>query len=287
MKYKLVALDLDGTLLGPDHRVSDANVAAITAAQDAGTLVVPCTGRGWRESVSWIENVTGLTYGVFNTGEVVVDMKDGKAIDVADYESALALQLVEFLRDLPDAVLVYQEHGRAGRDYLVTGDGQLMDNTRRWFDMNDIRYHENAHPTEDDLRHCLRVGVVIGGEQAFEVEKRVNERFGDQVDLHCFAGVPTAADPSRDRVYIVEIFPKGVTKWRGVLWLARQHSIDPAAVATIGDEINDTAMIQHAGLGIAMGNAKPSIKEIAGRQTLSHSEDGVAHAIRQMLDGAW
>ena len=287
MKYRLIALDLDGTLLGPDHRVSDANVSAILAAQAAGAMVVPCTGRGWRESVSWIANVTGLEFGVFNTGAVVVDMADGRAIDIADYEPALALELVEFLRDLPDAVLVYQEHSRAGREYLVTGDGQLMDNTRRWFEMNDIRYHQEPHPTQDDLRHCLRVGVVVGSEIAFDVERRVLSHFDQRVDLHCFAGVPTAADPDRDRVFIVEIFPKGVNKWRGVHWLARQHGIDPAHVATVGDEINDAAMIQHAGLGVAMGNAQPSIKQLADRHTLPHAQDGVAHAIRHMLDGTW
>ena len=287
MKYRLIALDLDGTLLGPDHRVSDANVAAILAAQAAGAMVVPCTGRGWRESVGWIANVTGLQFGVFNTGAVVVDMADGRAIDVAAYEPALALELVEFLRDLPDAVLVYQEHGRTGREYLVTGDGRLMDNTRRWFEMNDIRYLEQRHPREADLHHCLRVGVVVGGEMAFDVERRVTRHFADRVDLHCFPGVPTAADPSRDRVFIVEIFPKGVNKWRGVAWLAEQHGIDPAQVATVGDEINDTAMIRHAGLGVAMGNARDAIKQLADRQTLPHVEDGVAHAIRQMLAGHW
>lgn len=285
MKYRLIALDLDGTLLGPDHKVSDENLAAIADARTAGAMVVPCTGRGWRESLSSLVDVPNLEHGVFNTGAVVVEMKSGKAIDLAAFEPHVVLELVEFLRDLPDAVLVYQEHERTGRDYLVTGDGALTDNTQRWFEMNQIRFQENRRPTDVDLHHSLRVGVVVAGRRAFDIEKQVTERFADRVSLHCFAGVPTTS--SEDAVYIVEVFAAGVNKWRGVRWLAEQHGIAPEQVAALGDEVNDLAMLEHAGLGVAMGNAVDQAKAAADRQTLTHAEHGVAHAIRQMLDGAW
>ncbi|MEL7088270.1 MAG: HAD hydrolase family protein, partial [Planctomycetota bacterium] len=189
------------------------------------------------------------------------------------------------LRDLPEAVLVYQEHGQTGRDYLVTGDGQLTANTQRWFEMNDIRFHENRRPAVEDLHHSVRVGVVATGQRAFEVEAQVTERFGDRISLHCFAGVPTTA--KEDAVFIVEIFAAGVNKWRGVSWLAEQHGIAPEAVAAVGDEINDLAMLQHAGLGVAMGNAVERAAAVADRHTHNNTDHGVAHAIRQMLDGAW
>ena len=285
MKYRLIALDLDGTLLGPDHRVSAANRAAIADAQAAGALVVPCTGRGWRESLTSLEGVPGLTVGIFNTGGAVVEIDSGRAVDLAAFEPHLVLELIEFLRDLPEAVLVYQEHGQTGRDYLVTGDGAITDNTRRWFEMNDIRFHEDRHPTADDLHHSVRVGVVATGQRAFDVEQQVVERFGDRISLHCFAGVPTTS--TEDAVFIVEIFALGVNKWRGVSWLAEQHGIPPEAVAAIGDEINDLAMLEHAGLGVAMANAVEPARQAADRHTHSHADDGVAHAIRQMLAGVW
>lgn len=285
MKYRLIALDLDGTLLAPDHHVSAENCAAIAEAQAAGTLVVPCTGRGWRESLLSLTGVPGLSVGIFNTGGAVVEIESGKAVDLAAFEPHLVLELVEFLRDLPEAVLVYQEHGQAGRDYLVTGDGKLTDNTQRWFEMNDIRFHENRKPTADDLHHSVRVGVVATGQRAFDVETQVTERFGDRISLHCFAGVPTTA--KEDAVFIVEIFAASVNKWRGVSWLARQHGIPSEAVAAIGDEINDLAMLEHAGLGVAMGNAVDRAKAIANQHTHTNADHGVAHAIRQMLDGAW
>jgi len=284
MKYRLIALDLDGTLLGPDHRISPENLDAIAAAQDAGALIVPCTGRAWRES-SVLDQVPGLSRGVFNTGAVVVEMDSGRAVDLAEFEPNLALEIVEFLRSLPEAVLVFQEYSRAGRDFLVTGDGEVTANTQRWFEMNNLRVEENRNPTADDLRHSLRVGVVASGRTAFDVEQRVIERFGDRVSLHCFAGVPTAK--KEDEVFILEVFALGVNKWRGLAWLADQHGIAVDQTAAIGDEINDLAMLENAGLGIAMANAVDQARDAADRQTLSNAEHGVAHAIRQMLSGKW
>lgn len=285
MKYQMIALDLDGTLLGPDHTVSAENLAAIAEAQDAGVLVVPCTGRGWRESLNALGGIPNLSLGVFNTGAVVVEMGAGRAVDLADFEPHLALELVEFMRDLPQAVLVFQEHDRTGRDFLVTGDGAVTDNTKRWFAMNNLLVEENRHPTADDLHHSVRVGVVATGRSAFDVEERLTKRFADRIDLHCFAGVPTAK--AEDAVFIVEVFAKGVNKWRGLAWIADQHGIPHDQVAALGDEINDLAMLEHAGLGIAMANAVPRAVEAANRQTLSNADHGVAHAIRQMLDGKW
>ncbi|MEM6458355.1 MAG: HAD-IIB family hydrolase [Planctomycetota bacterium] len=285
MKYDLLALDLDGTLLGPDHRVSAANRTAIADALDAGVTVVPCTGRGWRESLNALGDVPGLELGVFNTGSAVVEMDSGAAVDIADFEPHVALELVEFLRDLPEAVLVFQEHTRTGRDFLVTGDGAVTANTRRWFTMNRLLVEEVRHPTCEDLRHSLRVGVVAAGRHAFDIEARLIETFADRVDLHCFAGVPTA--DKEDAVFIVEVFARGVDKWRGLSWIAAQRGIPPERVACVGDEINDLAMLQNAGLGVAMANAVERAKSAADRETLGHDQDGVAHAIRRMLEGDW
>ena len=285
MKYRLLAIDLDGTLLSPDLTISPANAAAIADARAAGCLVVPCTGRGWRESTTPLAAAPGFTVGVFNSGAAVVDMATGRALDLAAFEPHVVLDLIEHLRSLPEAVLVYQDRGRTGRDYLVTGDGELNANTRRWFTMNDLAVAEVRHPSVDDLHHSLRVGLVAKGDRAFAVERDVIEHFGDVTDVHAFAGVPTAA--AEDRVFIAEVFAKGVTKWRGLQYLMEQQGIAAAEVAVIGDEINDLAMLEHAGLAVAMANAVAPAKALADRHTRSNADDGVAHAIRHMLDGLW
>ena len=131
----------------------------------------------------------------------------------------------------------------------------------------------------------VAVGVVVAGQRAYDIEQQVIERFDGRVSLHCFAGVPTA--DAEDMVYIVEIFAAGVTKWRGIQYLAQQHGIPDQQIATIGDEVNDLAMLEHAGLGVAMANAVEPAKAVANQHTHSNADHGVAHAIRQMLEGVW
>jgi Cof subfamily protein (haloacid dehalogenase superfamily) len=284
MKYRLIAIDLDGTLFSKHQEVSPANREAVAQAQAAGVVVVPCTGRSWRESFRYLKVVPNLDRGIFNTGAVVAEMQTGRSVDLAAMEPRLVLELVQFLHDLPEAVLVFQDRSRVGRDYLICG-GELTKESKQWFEFNKIETQRINQPTLHDLQHSLRVSVVAFGEHGFDIERRVGERFGDQVSLHCFAGIADA-DESKSR-FMVEVFGAEVNKWRGLKWFASQQGIADEHVAAIGDEVNDIAMLRHAGLGIAMDNAHPAAKEAADRTTLSNAEDGVAHAIEQMLRGKW
>jgi hydroxymethylpyrimidine pyrophosphatase-like HAD family hydrolase len=285
MKYRLVAIDLDGTLLGPDQRVREADAEAIAAACDAGTIVVPCTGRGWRESAPYLQRVGGFEQGVFNSGAIVARMADGGTMNAAGIDADLASQLVDHLSAMPEAVMVYQDANRSGTDYLISGPGPLTDEMQQWFANNDLRVRRVIDPTPDDLRHTLRISLVAIGEHGFDLEKDLAARFGKRIERHCFAGVP-GADRSKAR-FMVEVFAAGVDKWRGVKWLAGQRGIADHEIAAIGDEINDLALLKQAGLGVAMGNASPPAKAAADRLTLSYEAHGVAHALHQMLEGNW
>ncbi|MEO0586176.1 MAG: HAD hydrolase family protein [Planctomycetota bacterium] len=289
MKYKLLAIDLDGTLLRTGGVVSDAHRSAVDRALDAGMLVVPATGRGWREAQIGLKNL-GDTYdrlglGIFNTGACVAHTTTGQSVDLADFEPHLCLELIEHLRPMPEAVLVHMDRHLAGVDYLVTGDGDLTDNTQCWLTQNDLRHKEIRNPCPEDLHHALRVGLVARGQRAFDVCSNVEQAFAGRISVHAFAGVPTAQGEAA--VYIAEVFAAGVNKWRGVQYLMDQHGIAAEQVACIGDEINDLAMLQAAGCGIAMGNAVDQAKAAADRITLPNTQDGVAHAIDQLLDGSW
>jgi len=289
MKYKLLAIDLDGTLLRPGGAVSDAHRNAVDKALDAGLIVVPATGRGWREAQLGLANLgpvyDRLDLGVFNTGACIAKVATGESVALSDFEPRLCLDLVEHLRPMPEAVLVHMDRHLAGVDYLVTGDGELTGNTQRWLTHNDLRHKEIRHPEPDDLHHALRVGLVARGQRAFDVCKDVEQVFAGLISVHAFAGVPTAQGEAA--VYIAEVFAAGVNKWVGLEVIMEQHGITPDQVACLGDEINDLAMLQHAGCGIAMGNAVDQAKAVANRITLDNADDGVAHAIDKLLDGEW
>ncbi len=285
MRYRLIAIDLDGTLLDRRGRVSQTNLDAIAQAQAAGVLVVPCTGRGWRESGAVLAQLPTRGPGVFVSGAMVCDTATGQSIDLAVIEPNLVLALVDFLRHMPEAVLICREPQRCGHDYLVTGDGALTANTQWWFEATGSTVYFKRAVAVEDLHHTLRVGVVAEGGRPLAVAKRVQEAFGDRVFVHCFQAVQT---PNPDQeVHVLEVFANGVDKWRGLGRIIQERGILPSQVAAIGDEVNDVAMLRSAGCGVAMANAAESARAVADRVTRSCEEDGVAHAIGQLLAGVW
>ena len=284
MKYRLIGVDLDGTLLNDRGAISDANRAAIAAAQRAGALVVPCTGRGWREAHMVLRDVPGMELGVFVTGAMVAEIATGQSVDFAVIEPHLAMELVDHLRHEPEAVLVYREPALAGHDYLVTGEGELTPNTEWWFQATGANVHFQRHVTADDLHHTLRVGLVASGERLPDLSQRIKQTFPERVQLHHFAALQREEAES---VHVLEIFASGVDKWRGLTWLADQRGISRDCIAAIGDEVNDLSMIRRATCGVAMGNAIEPVREAADRITIANTEDGVANAIHRMIEGEW
>jgi len=284
----MIGIDLDGTLFSRDGRVSEANVRALAKAREAGMLVVPCTGRAWRESgpaIAAIAPAEGREVGVFVTGAAVTDLASGRGMDLAVIEPHVALRLVGLLHDLPEAVLVCREPMQSGHDYLVTGRGSLTRNTQSWFAATGATVHFQKHVSADDLHHTLRVGIVATDARMREVTATIRAELGAAVAMHHFLALK---DLQHDEsVYVLEVFAAGVNKWRGMSWVARQHDIAPDQVAFIGDEINDVDAVENAGCGIAMGNAIDAVKNVAQRETRDCDSDGVAHAIEQLLAGKW
>src|SRR5206468_3334132 len=77
-------------------------------------------------------------------------------------------------------------------------------------------------------------------------------------------------------VEVLEVFDPSVNKWEGLLHVARHHDIDPSQIIAVGDDLNDLAMIKNAGLGVAMGNARPEVKAIATKIIGANREEGLA-----------
>jgi len=285
MDYDLIGIDLDGTLLDGGGEVSRANRAAIARAHDAGVLIVPCTGRGWREAWPPLASVDELSWGVYVTGAMVAEIATGKSVDFAVFDPHLAHELVRFLQDEPEAVLVYREHNQAGHEYLVTGHGELTANTRWWFEITGalVHFQQDAGPAA--LRNAMRVGMVASGRRVPHLREAIRRAFSERVLVQSFVAINR--EHEGESVHVLEAFPAGVNKWRGLGWIARQHGIDPTRVAAIGDEVNDVAMLRSAGCGIAMANAVDAAKQAARHVTEANTEDGVARAIDRLLTGEW
>lgn len=303
MRYRLVGIDLDGTLLGKDGRISPGNRVALQRARQAGVLIVPCTGRSWMESRRVLAgfdttlasnvalplpgpfDVAQASVGVFVSGAVVADLHSGRVLDRTTLDPQIALRVVRLLEDAPDAVLIFRDSQAVGHDYLVTGAGDVGENTRWWFSVTEVRVVTKPSVDLEDLTHTLRVGMVTPAAQARILCERIRAELGDQVVVHSFEAVQL---PYRqESLHCVEVFAPNVDKWHGLLKVAERFHISTAEIAVIGDEFNDLGMMQRAACRIAMGNASELIKSHANYVTLDHDQDGVAYALDMLLSGRW
>ncbi|MFP4223096.1 MAG: HAD-IIB family hydrolase [Phycisphaeraceae bacterium] len=285
MKYRLLGLDLDGTLLDDRGRVSRANRDALARAEEAGLKVVPCTGRGWRESRDVLGDLPGLDIGVFVTGAAVVSLPEGTAVDLSIIEPHLAMEITEFLATEPEAVLVYREPGLAGYDYLVTGQGELNASTEWWFKQSRATVHFQNRIDLESMHHALRIGLVAEARRLPELSQRLAKHFGDRVLLHHFEVFQQ--DGPNASIHVLEVFAAGTDKWRGLSWIAQERGIPAEEIAAIGDSVNDLSMLEQAGCGIAMRNASDDARRCARCVTEANTHDGVARAIDRLLDGTW
>lgn len=305
-RYDILALDLDGTLLGPDGTVSQANAVAVDEARRAGIEVVLCTGRGYRESGAAIEAIhadrvaTGRTIApvVVSGGAMIVDASRDRTMHRWPLSESLASELCDLFAEMGRAPLLLKDFDAAGFDYLVINSGPVEPPTQWWFEHMPVEVRFVSSLAEDEHpEHTVRVGFAAGTETMRDLAEAVRERFGRRAVIHAFAAVSSVEDRvgpdgrpivgKDENIHLLEVFDAQVSKWTAIHRLALEQGIPRERVAAIGDEINDLAMIEGAGLGVAMGNAIPEVSEAAQRHTLHHADDGVAHAIGRILAGEW
>ncbi len=294
-KYDILAIDLDGTLLGRDGKVSDANRLALDLAREAGMRVVICTGRGFAECRHVVERIEQRDPVVVAGGAIIADAATGGTIHRFSIHQSIVTRAVDIMIAEQHAALVLKDPSAAGYDYLVVrgpDDLPLDPVTEWWFGSMNVRVRmvrgldEDEHP-----EHTVRVGACgLSGVMA-GVKTSLHGHFGSEVIIHHFGAVVAPEHASRhatgETLHVLEVFDKDANKWGAVSHVARTMGVSTSRIAAIGDEVNDIDLIKNAGLGIAMGNAIPAVRDAATRHTKRNNEDGVAHAVDRVLAGEW
>lgn len=295
MRYRLLAIDLDGTLLSRGGDVSSENREAIRRARDRGLRVVICTGRGLVEAAYALDCIGRQDPVVVAGGSIVADPCTGRTLHRFALDESLVLTATQLLHEFRYPALVLKDPVETGYDYFVAhgeADHPLDPVTAWWFEKMNVKVRAARHLHEDEHpSHTVRVGACGLHAHLDEVIAALSQRLQDRAIAHHFPAVVAPEHASRfsdgSRLHILEIFHSSATKWSALQVLAAQWGIGAEEIAAIGDEINDLSMIQNAGLGIAMANAVPSVTRAAHRQTLSNDQHGVAHAINCILDETW
>ena len=275
-KYKMIAIDLDGTLLSPTGTVTKRAKDAVHQALKSGLLVCFATGRNWTESRTVVEAVEHYSTAVFAGGAMVVDTERDVTLHKMMMDPALAAELSAHLEAEGHAVLALQDTDAAGVDYLVTAEAVLNAATLAWTRVTDAKIRRVPRLADHDHRHTVRVGIVAAREDVQRSTQTLTEKFGDRI-------VQQSLYVPAYRVEVLEVFDPAVNKWQGILHVARHHGIEPEAIIAVGDDVNDIPMLRSAGLGVAMGNARPEIQSIAGRVIGTNADEGLAQFLEELV----
>lgn len=263
--YKLVALDLDGTLLKEDKTISERTKEAITEAKKRGVKIVLSTGRpvqGVKNYLEYLSLDSEDDYVVTYNGAVVQNVK-GKVIAKTLITHEDVFELDKLSRNLKVNIHAFDFDG------VITPKNNKY--TQLEVDINHVDLRETSFDTIPDDAEMIKVLFVEEPDVLEKAIKKVPDYFKKKYTM-----VQSAP-------YFLEFLNKKVNKGTGVELLAKCLDIDKKEIICIGDAGNDVHMIKYAGLGVAMGNAFPEVKAVADYVTSTNESDGVAKVIEKFI----
>lgn len=264
--YKLIALDMDGTLLNEEKQISPANYEAIQQAREYGVKVVLASGRplvGFKKYLEELNLVSADDYAVAFNGALVQSAEGNEIVS----KTTLTLEDYKYLYELSKELKV-NIHALTDNSVIAPKDNEY---TRLESEMNNIPCNIIAVEEVACDTTIVKVMFIDEPDLIEEIIKKIPEAVANNYTI------------VRSAPFFLEFLHKSVNKGTGVAALARKLNIKQEEVICIGDAGNDIHMIKYAGLGVAMGNAFPEVKKIANFITKTNDEDGVAHIINKFI----
>lgn len=273
---RLVALDLDGTLLDSNKHLTKRNLAALQRAADAGWYIVPSTGRFADGMPAFIRDLPFVRYVITINGAQVFDRETGESIYRAEIPGEKARRVMAFLDRYPVIYDCYKDNwGWMTAEMHAKGDEFAPDEHYR------IMIRDLRKPVPE-LKEFIRTrGGDVQKIQVFAKDGSAR----DALEPELAAQFPELA-LSHSLPNNIEINHPDANKGQALLALAARLGVPREATIAFGDGTNDLSMIRSAGLGVAMKNAAPEVLAAAREITLSCDEDGVAAALERELEKA-
>lgn len=272
-KIKILAFDMDGTLLNEKGALSEANEASLRRAMERGYHIVIATGRGYSAFPEAVLNMEGIRFMISSNGAHIVDQQTRETI----YSNLLTRDAVEaampWIAD-PDVMREVFFH------HQVYADRHCMEDLPRYGVLSEKSQHyvrTTRKPVED--------AVALIREYADQLEN-INLLFPDQEkrlrywqELSRIQGLTVVSSMP----YNIELGGATTSKATALKALAEMLGLSHDNIMSFGDSSNDAQMLAAAQIAVAMGNAVEELKEVADVITLSNAEDGVAYALERLL----
>jgi len=267
--YKLLVVDIDGTLLDKNGAISAEDKDALARASNSGIQVSLSTGRAVKASLRTINQLSLDGYHMFFDGALVSDPKKGEEVYVKPISAELVRQITEFAH-LNEIHLEFY----SAIHYFVERETWSSDIRRQFF---------GIEPTIADFSTLWQKERIIKGTLTVSSSEERAKAEGFYLHFNSSLSFSWTKTPAYPEVDFINVLDPDVSKGRASEALASFLGITLTEVMAIGDGANDVSLLSKAGLAVAMGNATDELKSVADYVTLDIEHNGVAAAINKFL----
>lgn len=268
MKYKIIALDIDGTLTNSQKDITPKTMDALTELQEKGGKVVLASGRPTMGIFPVAKKIQLEKFGgyilAFNGG-CVIDVKDNmKVIYSKSFPRETLSDVCGYIKGMNVGINTYED------DKIIVGNtiNEYTKIESKITGMNIKFVDDFVNYVNFDINKCLLSGEP---ETMIELENVFKKKFEGILGVF------------RSEPFFLELVPLGVNKAESIDILLKSLGLTKDECIACGDGFNDITMIEYAGLGVAMENANDKLKEKADFITLSNDNDGIAHVINKFM----
>ncbi|MBS0211000.1 MAG: HAD family phosphatase [Planctomycetes bacterium] len=275
--YRMLALDIDGTLVNSNDEVSAETRDALRRAAEAGLRIVLATGRRYSRALPLVEPL-GIDAPVISaSGALIKHPGDHRTLFRAHLDRDDLRALLRVVDQAGFDAILYGDTFAEGFDYycrrLDVSQPELAEYLALNRDCERLWPQLVTEPPAD-----IFAGFVMGTrEQMVGLHHALQSALPGRLYTHVIRS-------PRYRGFMCEIAPAGATKWSGVLHVAQIWQIAEHEICAVGDDVNDLPMVEGAGLGIAMGNAVPELKAAADRIAPTHDDHGLVQVVDWLLE---
>ncbi|MGL4677481.1 MAG: HAD family hydrolase [Brevinema sp.] len=273
-KIKAVAIDIDGTLVNDKTKCSEYTEKTIKELIKTGREVYIVTGRADSTAMQFAQQLDLPKYMINFNGAAVWNMHSKQREQENNLSPASMRQLIDLVRSYKVMAIVY-----AGDSYYYELENEYM---QQYLQKVTVQGYKQDLDTID-LSSCKKFFIMGAEEEIIRLYQDLCENYGDSYSiLLTRPGMHNLADdgsPAR----CVEVMAHGVNKGAALKRLVESQNISMEEVVAFGDDVNDIEMLQMVGWGVAMNNARPTVKEAVRLETLSNEDDGVAYFIKNYL----